>query len=141
MKPMAKFVFSRLGFRRSLVLNGIFGTVGYGLCAAFRPDWPMPLVFVVLVLSAFFLSFQFTAYNTIAYDEIDKERMSSATSFYTTFQQLMQKQPLKSADEIVEVPYEPYPAHFGVPFRCPLRRIGGRVADSAAGRTSGREDA
>lgn len=89
MKPMAKFVFRRLGFRRSLVLNGICGTVGYGLCAAFRPDWPMPLIFIVLVLSAFFLSFQFTAYNTIAYDEIDKERMSSATSFYTTFQQLM----------------------------------------------------
>ncbi|PWI55607.1 MFS transporter [Rhizobium phaseoli] len=89
MKPMAKFVFSRLGFRRSLVLNGIFGTVGYGLCAAFRPDWPMPLIFIVLILSAFFLSFQFTAYNTIAYDEIDRERMSSATSFYTTFQQLM----------------------------------------------------
>ncbi|MEB3045449.1 MFS transporter [Rhizobium mulingense] len=89
MKPMAKFVFSRLGFRRSLVLNGILGTIGYGLCAAFRPDWPMPLIFIVLILSAFFLSFQFTAYNTIAYDEIDRERMSSATSFYTTFQQLM----------------------------------------------------
>ncbi|ANP84719.1 MFS transporter [Rhizobium leguminosarum] len=89
MKPMAKFVFRRLGFRRSLILNGILGTIGYGLCAAFRPDWPMPLVFIVLVLSAFFLSFQFTAYNTIAYDEISKERMSSATSFYTTFQQLM----------------------------------------------------
>lgn len=89
MKPMAKLVFSRLGFRRSLVLNGILGTAGYALCAAFRPDWPMPLIFVVLVLSAFFLSFQFTAYNTIAYDEIERERMSSATSFYTTFQQLM----------------------------------------------------
>lgn len=89
MKPVARIVFRRLGFRRSLVINGILGTVGYGLCAAFRPDWPMPLVFVILVLSAFFMSFQFTAYNTIAYDEISKERMSSATSFYTTFQQLM----------------------------------------------------
>jgi hypothetical protein len=35
------------------------------------------------------MSFQFTAYNTIAYDEIDKTRMSAATSFYSTFQQLM----------------------------------------------------
>jgi hypothetical protein len=35
------------------------------------------------------MSFQFTAYNTIAYDEIERDRMSSATSFYTTFQQLM----------------------------------------------------
>ena len=89
MKPLAKSVFRRIGFRTSLIVNGIIGTVGYGLCAAFRPDWPMPLIFVVLVLSAFFMSFQFTAYNTIAYDEIDQDRMSSATSFYTTFQQLM----------------------------------------------------
>src|ERR1700757_3933800 len=35
------------------------------------------------------MSFQFTAYNTIAYDEIPPERMSAATSFYATFQQLM----------------------------------------------------
>jgi hypothetical protein len=40
-------------------------------------------------VSGFFMSFQFTAYNTIAYDEIPPERMSSATSFYATFQQLM----------------------------------------------------
>ncbi|MBB3592069.1 EmrB/QacA subfamily drug resistance transporter [Rhizobium sp. BK529] len=89
MKPLAKAVFRRVGFRRSLIINGILGTIGYGLCAAFRPDWPMPLIFIALVLSAFFMSFQFTAYNTIAYDEIGQDRMSSATSFYTTFQQLM----------------------------------------------------
>ncbi|MBB3563350.1 EmrB/QacA subfamily drug resistance transporter [Rhizobium sp. BK512] len=89
MKPLAKAVFRRVGFRKSLIINGILGTIGYGLCAAFRPDWPMPLIFIALVLSAFFMSFQFTAYNTIAYDNIGPERMSSATSFYTTFQQLM----------------------------------------------------
>jgi MFS family permease len=89
MKPLARAVFRRIGFRRSLVVNGVIGTIGYGLCAAFRPDWPMPVIFVILVLAAFFMSFQFTAYNTIAYDEISQERMSSATSFYTTFQQLM----------------------------------------------------
>ncbi|MBB3659686.1 EmrB/QacA subfamily drug resistance transporter [Rhizobium sp. BK650] len=89
MKPLARAFFRRVGFRKSLIINGILGTVGYGLCAAFRPDWPMPLIFIALVLSAFFMSFQFTAYNTIAYDEIGQERMSSATSFYTTFQQLM----------------------------------------------------
>jgi len=48
----------------------------------------MPLVFAVLVTSGFFLSFQFTAYNTLAYDEIGNHLMSSATSFYATFQQL-----------------------------------------------------
>jgi hypothetical protein len=39
-------------------------------------------------MSGFLMSFQFTAYNTIAYDEIEPARMSSANSFYSTFQQL-----------------------------------------------------
>ena len=89
MKPLSGPVFRRLGFRNSLIINGLLGTLGYGLCAAFSPSWPVGIMFAVLTLSAFFLSFQFMAYNTIAYDEISHERMSSATSFYTTFQQLM----------------------------------------------------
>ena len=78
-----------LGFRRSLMSFGAVGTVGYGVCAFFRPDWPMPVIFGILFLCGFFMSFQFTCYNIIAYDEIEAHRMSTATSFYTTFQQLM----------------------------------------------------
>jgi len=88
-KPIAGAVFRRVGFRNSLIVNGIIGTMGYGVCAAFKPDWPMPVIILTLLLGAFFMSFQFVAYNTIAYDEISPERMSSATSFYATFQQLM----------------------------------------------------
>jgi EmrB/QacA subfamily drug resistance transporter len=89
MKPLSRPVFRWLGFRRSLVINGILGTCGYGLCATFSPAWPLWLVFAVLFASSFFLSFQFIAYNTVAYDELQPEEMSRATSFYTTFQQLM----------------------------------------------------
>ena len=46
-------------------------------------------MFAVLVAAGFFMSFQFTAYNIIAFDGIAPERMSSGTAFYTTFQQLM----------------------------------------------------
>ena len=35
------------------------------------------------------MSLQFTAYNTVAYDDVPSERTASANSFYTTFQQLM----------------------------------------------------
>ena len=35
------------------------------------------------------MSLQFTGFNTIAYDEVSQQRMGAATSFYTTFQQLM----------------------------------------------------
>ena len=89
MKAFAPTILRRFGFRNSLIVNGITASAGYALCSIFRPDWPVPAMFVVLALCGFFMSFQFTAYNTVAFDEIPPERMSAATSFYTTFQQLM----------------------------------------------------
>ena len=89
MKGLARRILHRFGFRSSLVAMGLLGTGSYAGCGLFRPSWPLPAVFAVLIVSGFLLSFQFTAYNTIAYDEIGKERMSAATSFYSTFQQLM----------------------------------------------------
>ncbi len=89
MKWLAPAVLRRFGFRNTLIVNGLVSSGGYALCALFRPWWPQPAMFAVLAGCGFFMSFQFTAYNTIAYDEIPASRMSSATSFYATFQQLM----------------------------------------------------
>lgn len=89
MKSFAPRVLRRFGFRRALIWNGMIATAGYATCGLFGPGWPTWAMFCVLVLSGFFMSFQFTAYNTIAYDGVDKRHMSSATAFYSTFQQLM----------------------------------------------------
>jgi len=89
MKPFQVRILRTLGFRTALIIFGLIGTLGYGMCAIFKPDWPLPVIFVILFFCGFFMSFQFTAYNTIAYDEIERDRMSIATSFYSTFQQLM----------------------------------------------------
>jgi EmrB/QacA subfamily drug resistance transporter len=88
-KPIAPSLLRRFGFRDTLMVNGLFASAGYAVCGLFRPGWPMPLMFLVMVTSGFFMSIQFTGFNTIAYDEIEQDRMASATSFYTTFQQLM----------------------------------------------------
>lgn len=88
-KPLAPYVLRRFGFRDTLMVNGFFASAGYALCGLFRPGWPPALMFLMLVISGFFMSIQFTGYNTIAYDEIPPERMGTATSFYSTFQQLM----------------------------------------------------
>jgi EmrB/QacA subfamily drug resistance transporter len=88
-KPVAPVLLRRYGFRDALVINGFFASAGYAVCGLFRPGWPLPLMFLVMTMAGFFMSLQFTGYNTIAYDEVEQERMSSATSFYTTFQQLM----------------------------------------------------
>lgn len=88
-KPLAPSILRRFGFRSTLVVNGFFSSAGYALCGLFRPGWPPSLMFVMMMIAGFFMSIQFTGYNTIAYDEISIQRMGIATSFYTTFQQLM----------------------------------------------------
>jgi len=89
MKATAAPVLRRWGFRATLVWNGVLSMVCVALCAAFRPDWPLWTIYLVLLASGFFQSLQFSAYNTVAYADVPSERFSSATSFYTTFQQLM----------------------------------------------------
>jgi EmrB/QacA subfamily drug resistance transporter len=89
MKWLAPRILRRFGFRQALIVNGLVATAGYAVCGFFRPDWPVAAIVAVLACCGFFMSFQFTAFNTIAYDEVPPERMSAATSFYATFQQLM----------------------------------------------------
>lgn len=88
MKAVASPILKRLGFRGTLIWNAALSTAVIACCAAFRPWWPMPLIYGVLLFGGFFISLQFTAYNAIAYAEIDRPLMSAATSFYTTFQQM-----------------------------------------------------
>jgi hypothetical protein len=88
MRPCARLILRRLGFRWTMIWVGALATVIFGICAAFRPSWPYVVVFAVLFLGGFFQSLQFMAYNTICYADIPRLRMSRATSFYTTFQQI-----------------------------------------------------
>ena len=89
MKVAAAPILRSYGFRSTLIWNGVLSSLLYAACAAFRPDWPHWIVFIVLAVCGFSMSLQFTAYNTVAYDDIPSERAAAANSFYTTFQQLM----------------------------------------------------
>lgn len=88
MKGLAAPILRRWGYRSTLSLLGVLAACSYAVCGLFRPGWPLEAIFAVLVISGFLMSFQFTAYNTIAYADIDPRMMSAATSFYATFQQL-----------------------------------------------------
>jgi EmrB/QacA subfamily drug resistance transporter len=88
MRTCAPYILKRLGFRPVLTWVGALATTILAICAAFRPGWPLPLIYGVLVANGFFQSLQFMAYNTIAYADIPRQDMSAATSFYTTFQQM-----------------------------------------------------
>lgn len=88
MRGCAPWFLKRLGFRPVLTWIGAVATLLLALSAAFRPSWPLPLIYGVLLANGFFQSLQFMAYNTIAYADVRREDMSAATSFYTTFQQM-----------------------------------------------------
>jgi EmrB/QacA subfamily drug resistance transporter len=103
MKALAPRVLRRWGFRNSLIVAGLASSAGYATCALFRPGWPVAAIVVVLGISGFFTSFQFTGYNAIAYADVDKARMSAATSFYATFQQLTLSLGICTAATVLEV--------------------------------------
>lgn len=88
MRACAPYILKRVGFRPVLTWVGALATAILAVSAAFRPSWPLPLIYGVLVANGFFQSLQFMAYNTIAYADVPREDMSAATSFYTTFQQM-----------------------------------------------------
>ncbi len=89
MKAAGLRVLRRWGFRNTLVWNGLLSTLLLMSAALFRPGWPAAAIMVVMFTGGFFQSLQYTAYNTVAYAETPRAAMSAATSFYTTFQQLM----------------------------------------------------
>ena len=88
MKPAAQRALRAFGFRATLFWNAIASAGGVALCAAFRSWWPLAGIYGGLILGGFLRSLQFTAYNTIAYADIPRARMSAATSLYATIQQL-----------------------------------------------------
>jgi EmrB/QacA subfamily drug resistance transporter len=88
MKPATQATLRLFGFRDTLLWNGLISAVMIALCAAFRPTWPAAAIYAALLTGGFFRSLQFTAYNTLAYGDVPRPRMSSATSLYITCQQL-----------------------------------------------------
>jgi hypothetical protein len=88
MRLCAPFFLRRLGFRTVLTWIGTLATLLLAASAAFRPSWPVALIYAVLLANGFFQSLQFIGYNTIAYADVPRPDMSTATSFYTTFQQM-----------------------------------------------------
>jgi MFS family permease len=88
MRVCAPYFLRLLGFRTVLTWVGLLATLILALTAAFRPSWPLEAIYAVLVANGFFQSLQFMAYNAIAYADVPRPEMSTATSFYTTFQQM-----------------------------------------------------
>jgi EmrB/QacA subfamily drug resistance transporter len=88
MKPLARPILRRFGFRSVLIGTALLSAAGVAVAAGFTPAWPMWLIFALLALGGLFRSLQFTALNTLAFADVPNARLSAATSFSGTAQQL-----------------------------------------------------
>ncbi|MBK1657407.1 MDR family MFS transporter [Paracraurococcus ruber] len=88
MKPLARPILRRFGFRTVLIGTALLSAAGVAVAAFFTPAWPLPVIFGLLALGGLFRSLQFTSLNTLAFADVPQARLSAATSFSGTAQQL-----------------------------------------------------
>jgi EmrB/QacA subfamily drug resistance transporter len=88
MKFVATPIVRRFGFRRVLMVNGLFTGASIAVCALFQQTTAVWLITFTLLVGGFFRSLQFTALNALTYADISQEKMSRASSFAAMAQQL-----------------------------------------------------
>ena len=88
-RAIVPYMFRTFGFRNIMLITCTTGTLAILAMSIIQPGWPLWPMAMLLGISGFIQATQFSAYNTIAYADIPQEKMSAATAFYTTFQQIM----------------------------------------------------
>jgi EmrB/QacA subfamily drug resistance transporter len=88
MKLTAVPILKAFGFRRVLIANALISSAFIAANGLFQPTTPHLLILAVLLTGGFFRSLQFTSINTLGYADIERARMSRATSFASMMQQL-----------------------------------------------------
>lgn len=90
MKTTAPPILRRFGFRTVLSVNAVIVGVTFIAYAFFEPSTPQWIIMMVLGVSGFFRSLQFTSLNGMAYADIDQAQMSRASTTSSMMQQLVQ---------------------------------------------------
>jgi len=88
MKSITTPVLRRFGFRAVLIYNGLITGLLILSFSFLAPHTPRPLIVAVLFVHGLSRSMQFTCLATLAFVDIPKPLMSSATSFISVVTQL-----------------------------------------------------
>jgi EmrB/QacA subfamily drug resistance transporter len=88
MKPATTWVLRRFGFRSVLIWNGILTAILMLGCAVLFPQTARTMILAVLFVNGLCRSMQFTCLSTLAFADIPKPELSSATSFFSMITQM-----------------------------------------------------
>jgi len=87
-KPLARSVLHTFGFRRVLIVNGLFASLvlmAYGL---FTATTPHAVLIGVLLVGGFLRSLQFTSLSALTYAELEPKQIGAATAIASVAQQV-----------------------------------------------------
>ena len=103
MKFLAKPILRRFGFRATLIGTGLLGGGLMTMIAFYRPETPIAVLVVLLLVGGFFRSLFFTSINTLAFADVPSVKAGDATSMLAAFQQVSVATGVAVAGGILEV--------------------------------------
>ncbi len=87
-KPATTPLMRRFGIRRVLLVNGVLSVGWFALLAALGPGMPVAVIAVILYISGALRSMGFTAYNSLAFSEVDGDDLTHANTLNAAVQEL-----------------------------------------------------
>lgn len=87
-KPFARAILYRFGFRRLLVVNGVLASAVLLASALFTAATPHALIIGVLLVGGFLRSLQFTSLSAITYADMEARQVGAASGMASVAQQV-----------------------------------------------------
>lgn len=87
-KPATTPLMRRFGIRTVLLVNGVASVACFGALAWVQPGMPVAVIAIVLYLSGALRSIGFTAYNSLAFSDVDGDALTHANTLNASVQEL-----------------------------------------------------
>ncbi|MBC2638797.1 MULTISPECIES: MFS transporter [unclassified Rhodococcus (in: high G+C Gram-positive bacteria)] len=87
-KPCTTPLMRRFGIRPILLVNALLSVGCFGLLAALSASTPVPVIAAVLFVSGALRSVGFTAYNSLAFSDVDRADLTHANTLNAAVQEL-----------------------------------------------------
>ncbi|MGW0162478.1 MFS transporter [Mycobacterium sp. NPDC003323] len=87
-KPATTPLMRRFGIRTVLIVNGVASVVCFAVLALVQPGMPTAVIAAVLYVSGALRSIGFTAYNSLAFSDVDGDDLTHANTLNASVQEL-----------------------------------------------------
>ncbi|WP_353507117.1 MFS transporter [Gordonia sp. ABSL11-1] len=87
-KPLTTPMMRRWGIRRVLMVDLLVSVIAFGAIAGLGPDSAGAIIAIVLVVSGSLRSIGFSAYNTLAFADVESSELSDANALHAAVQEL-----------------------------------------------------